>query len=131
MDLSSLSLDLGTTAPSAVGAAVPEQEGDTAWHSVAAKLDLRALTWKSATRKVREKYFRKLCDEGDADQRREAQTLSALACRPVIRRACRATVRPAEGCTLISVPPIWRSFFSLNNPPVVAGFAAHRFWTAG
>jgi pilus assembly protein FimV len=40
MDLSSLSLDLGTTAPSAVGAAVPEQEGDTAWHSVATKLDL-------------------------------------------------------------------------------------------
>jgi pilus assembly protein FimV len=77
MDLSSLSLDLGTTAPGAVGDAVPEQEGDTAWHSVATKLDLARAYLEIGDKEGAREILQEVMNEGDADQRREAETLSA------------------------------------------------------
>jgi pilus assembly protein FimV len=77
LDLSSLSLDLGTTAPSVVGAPVPEQEGDSAWHSVATKLDLARAYLEIGDKEGAREILQEVMTEGDADQRREAQTLSA------------------------------------------------------
>src|SRR6202521_4630504 len=77
MDLSSLSLDLGPPAPGAVGDAVPEQEGDTAWHSVATKLDLARAYLEIGDKEGAREILQEVMNEGDADQRREAETLSA------------------------------------------------------
>jgi hypothetical protein len=126
MDLSSLSLDLGTTA--LVQSVLLSQSRRVTPHGMVLRLNLTfgALTWKSATRKVREK-LQEVMHEGDADQRREAQTLSALLADRLSagRAARRCALRRAH---LNFCPAHLAQFLLLKNPPVVAGFAAHRFW---
>jgi pilus assembly protein FimV len=77
LDLSSLSLDLGTSAPGTLAEAVPEQEGESAWHSVATKLDLARAYLEIGDKEGAREILQEVMNEGDADQRREAQTLSA------------------------------------------------------